>query len=378
MIKTKPLLKAALFVCALFAGVTLFSTGEAFAVTKTWTGGGSDDNWSTSGNWSPSGAPSDGDDIIMNDASTSASINDINGLSVNSITWQTGGTDIDTTAEPLIITGDVTVGGATNAVQIFGDVILGGDITWDGVNLGTSTPTNTYSLDLNNHAVTFDNSGSFIIALTQPIEGTGTVTYATSQGQGIQLYSANTYSGQTVITGNDGIIIVGLTPAEAFGTSDIVVTSGASLSFALPDGASTITNNITLQASTNPSDTTSWSYISFYCASGCTSAQVTAPNITLEGNVRMLASGSVTVDLTGIQSNGHCIEYTTTSGAQFTGGPAACVIGGPGSSVDSVPGVPNTGTTRSLVPLMAVISSGGILGGLAFWKRKQLAALLAR
>lgn len=36
---------------------TLFTTASLFADDYTWTGGGSDTNWSTTANWSPAGPP---------------------------------------------------------------------------------------------------------------------------------------------------------------------------------------------------------------------------------------------------------------------------------------------------------------------------------
>ncbi len=61
---------------SLVALATVFATallGAAFpasAATKTWTGGGGNSNWSTTANWSPSGAPAAGDTVVFNSAVT--------------------------------------------------------------------------------------------------------------------------------------------------------------------------------------------------------------------------------------------------------------------------------------------------------------------
>jgi hypothetical protein len=45
-------------------GILLFMSGSAWAITKTWvpTAGGA---WTTAGNWSPSGVPGTGDDVVI-------------------------------------------------------------------------------------------------------------------------------------------------------------------------------------------------------------------------------------------------------------------------------------------------------------------------
>src|SRR2546429_9847929 len=39
---------------------------SAQATTRSWTGNGINNKWSTAGNWSPSGAPQDGDTLVFN------------------------------------------------------------------------------------------------------------------------------------------------------------------------------------------------------------------------------------------------------------------------------------------------------------------------
>lgn len=340
----------------LFGVVAVVRAPHAFAASKTWTGGGSDRKWSTAGNWSPSGAPANGDDIIIGNDSNPADIEiDSSGVSVSSVTWTGGSDKLDATAHGITVTDAVNGTGASGVTYIFGNITLGGDVTWNNTSIGTSSPSSTYSLTLNSHTLTVQNTGSYIMSFDQPIAGSGTVVYDTSQGQGVQLYSPNTYSGQTVINGNDGILTVDLTPSQAFGSSSVTVKSGASLSISLPNGATTFNNAITLEASTNATDSSTWSYISVSCSGDCTSAQLALPNVTLQGNVRMLATGNVVINLAGIQANGYCVEYNDTLGASFQNGPAACDLGDGGAT--NVPGVPNTGAQPKDIVVLAVVTS---------------------
>jgi len=55
--------------------------------TKVFTGGASDLNWATSGNWSPSGAPANGDDVIFDfNAATGVNGSDQSAVTLNSLT----------------------------------------------------------------------------------------------------------------------------------------------------------------------------------------------------------------------------------------------------------------------------------------------------
>ena len=54
-----------------FILIILIVTPNNFAATKTWNGGtGAGKNWTTAGNWLPTGQPVAGDDIVFNTAGT--------------------------------------------------------------------------------------------------------------------------------------------------------------------------------------------------------------------------------------------------------------------------------------------------------------------
>lgn len=113
---------ATLLLAVVFSLVSLIRTDDVFAASKTWTGGGADDNFSTSGNWSPSGAPVDGDTLTF---------------PINTIFEADCAADI--TLDNDLVTNDVTIAGITISgdlptncykdLKITGNTIdLGGDI----------------------------------------------------------------------------------------------------------------------------------------------------------------------------------------------------------------------------------------------------------
>ena len=71
----------------------LFTPGAALAATKTWTGGGGDDNWTTGANWGGT-APAAGDDLVFPAGAPRAATSFNNftvGTSFNSITFNGSG-----------------------------------------------------------------------------------------------------------------------------------------------------------------------------------------------------------------------------------------------------------------------------------------------
>lgn len=347
-----------------FGVLAVVSPQDTFAATKTWTGGGSDRNWSTAGNWSPSGAPIDDDDIIIgSDADTSATVNDIVGLSVNSITFNADGpTAIDTTAQTLTIAGPVTRGTSDQILAIFGPIVLDANSIWTGVDLGPVSPTSSYSLDLNSNVLIFEEPSLFIGLITQPITGAGSVVYSMAEGdQGFQILAASDYTGDTFLNrpglGN-GTPVMALDPA-AFGTSAIALTGRSILNlnfFASGSDASTFTNTITIDGNETR--------LMLGCEGTCEAGtEIALPNIDLQGSlvisVNVLDDEDAIVDLAGITANGNCAIYNDGT---FVNGPAVCSGGGLGSNPSpNAPGTPETGVNLSTgTGILAVL---GLMAG---------------
>jgi hypothetical protein len=95
----------------------------------------------------------------------------------------------------------------------------------------------------------------------------------------------------------------------------------------------------------------------------------------LLGNARFgvnATPGNVKVNLTGITSNGHCIQYDNNNSevASFTGGPVACTVAvaaGAGATTTSVK-VPNTGIAPAVTLSNPLIIAGiGIVAAFALY-----------
>jgi autotransporter-associated beta strand protein len=69
---------------ALLAGALLL-TSNASAATKTWAVGGVDTNWSTVLNWSPSGAPANGDDAVFGNTGATIYVANPNSAATNNV-----------------------------------------------------------------------------------------------------------------------------------------------------------------------------------------------------------------------------------------------------------------------------------------------------
>ncbi len=371
-------LKALLVFALAFGAVALINAPDALAATKTWTGGGSDDNWSTAANWSPSGAPVDGDDIVIGvdvNGSTLDVVNDISGLSVNSITWagvwQDGvPTRIDTTAHVLNVTGDID-GGPSLIAGIKGGIELGDDISILGVTMGTYGVTTSHTIDLNGYELTFDASSSNgSLTVNQSIVGDGSVVYLVD----VMLYEPNSYSGTTIIQTPEqsGVTEIDLTPSEMFGTSSITIKNGSKIQISFEEGAYTWSNPITIEASPDDLDWALFLYCVTETPGACT---VTIPNITLVGNAAFASNDGIVANLAGFTANGFCLDYSY-SGGVVNDGPPACQIT-PGSSVTSVPGAPNSGEMMRS-PLVVVLASVAGLGAAGFAVKRGLAFAKAR
>lgn len=365
--KTKKLLVFGLGLFVSLATFLFVADGQAFAATKTWTGGGSDDNWSTSGNWSPSGAPSNGDDLVFTlNGSSLGGTNDISGLSIKTITASGTSNGLFDTDDPLTITESIINTGTHKAIELGAALTLGGNVTVRGIGFNSGAG----SIALNGNTLTvLDASPAndhMIFGVSVPITGNGGVTI-NAPNINIQFGAVNTYSGTTTILANDGLLFStgsGATPLNAFGSSSIIIGPDASISadFAGVSSGATWSNPITIQQSSVGNNFWDFSInfqsIYFYGVTGT----INVPNITLQGSTRFGAGLGVTVNLAGITANGHCIEYgrNNWTASQFQNGPAACVVTPAG------PATPDTGfekvTKNPLIALsVSVLSAGAVI-----------------
>lgn len=355
------------------AGLTLLAgNNNAFAASKTWTGGGADNNWSTAANWSPSGAPVSGDTLTFNNLTITGGKDDITGLSVAGINFT--GTATANQFEiltPLTVTGDINNTANTSAA-ILGDITLGADIKVSGVEglttaLDPVTAGDGHTLNLNGHTLTLNQAGSMTMAIDTNITGSGGLTIDVGTAA-LFLKGTNTYSGTTtLVAAGDVTPGSGGNSATMFGSSSIIVSPNATLSI-VASANMTFSNPITFQPASKNGNVYG-NQLMIWNSTGAIT--VTIPNITLQGNARFGVNdpgnyGTV-VNLAGITTNGHCVQYGSednTQAANFQNGPTACVIAATGT----VPGVPNTGDHGSKEGLIiAVTAIVAVLGlGSAF------------
>ena len=108
MSTTRLRVSSALLAAGLF--VFLFGSSNAFAATKTWTGGNS--TWETAGNWSPSGVPGAGDDVVI-PGGLGAQISYTGAKSVLSMSIT--GTVVLVSNDLITVTGSLVVGSASGS-----------------------------------------------------------------------------------------------------------------------------------------------------------------------------------------------------------------------------------------------------------------------
>jgi hypothetical protein len=366
--------------------MTVFMPGVAHAAARTWTGAGSDANWSTAANWSGSTAPVNGDSVIIDLAATNgdASVDNIASLNLAGITFTnngpSSGAELGLT-QNLTVSGPITMASSvtTTAVGIGTDVssgsghtiTLGTDVTvtiaGKGLSIGAITPTDTVALA--GHTLRFDQptNSSASNALWANVTGSGSVIYNISTNMFSVYSTANTYTGTTQL-------LAGTVSGDhtTFGSSAVAISNGADVTFGDTTNA-TINNTMSIQGVANGSRLTSLKFNDLSGTPG--TVTFTVPNITLNGSTRFSSNGRPTVNLSGIQANGNCIEYLgySVTGALdgpsngFLNGPAGCQLAATSSEA---PATPDTGfsvvTANPIQTMIVSLLAFSALAGIAY------------
>lgn len=232
------------FAAFLLATSSLFvlAVPHAFAATKIWDGGGSDDNMTTAANWSPDVAPSAGDDLafpgsaagtVINDFTAATSFNSINFTGAANLTGYTFTGNSMTLVDGIVD----SISGAHGTSTFNIDFILNGAQTF---NSGSGVVDINGNVNLGSSALTITGTSS--LTLDGVVSGTGSIT---KQGAGDLFMSGdNTYSGATTVSA--GVLI--MKHANALGTTagGTTVASGAGLTFIKTSGDATVAEPLTL------------------------------------------------------------------------------------------------------------------------------------
>jgi fibronectin-binding autotransporter adhesin len=163
------------------------------ANTRTWNGGGADNNWGTSANWGSSGTPITDDALVFQGSTKLSPHNNIANLTLSRIgTLTVNSTGFNIGGNPLQLGGNWAVGyGATWAINS----TLSQNISITESRSGTAL---TFSglLDNNVNTLTLLGAGNF--TFSGAISGSGGLTL---NGSGTaSLSTANSYSGLTTVT----------------------------------------------------------------------------------------------------------------------------------------------------------------------------------
>ena len=89
------------------AGLVLaFATGMTQAADRTWTGGGAETLWSLEDNWGGN-APAAGDALFFGGTTKAVNTNDIEGLSITGLTFNSGAIGFTLAGNGLMLGGDL-------------------------------------------------------------------------------------------------------------------------------------------------------------------------------------------------------------------------------------------------------------------------------
>jgi fibronectin-binding autotransporter adhesin len=221
---------ASCFAAALLALAYCLPGQSAFAGSATWNGTTSN-VWSTAGNWTAGGPPGTGDTATFNNAGNSNTTISLNGITVNTILFDTssaaaytmGSGAVGSQTLTLNLNGAITVNSTVTNSQLFNaNLTLGTDGTTAGSFTFTNNSTTGGQLltiagnvsqktaNNNNPARTLNLAGSGNGLISGIINGNGATNGANAQplvsvsksGSGTwTLSGANTYQGTTTISG---------------------------------------------------------------------------------------------------------------------------------------------------------------------------------
>jgi autotransporter-associated beta strand protein len=189
--------------------VLLWGTLNGPGATRYWQGT-ADNNWSTPGNWLPTGPPQDGDDLFFTNKVSNNIVNDLVALSVHTMTFDL---DFNLSGNALTVTGGITDYTSGGVSLENGGLTLGGDIYIAAVN----SPFSVYCpINLNGFNLAVSAFNGNYLELGGMISGNGNVISARGKVL-MDSISGNTFNGTLVVQGGTNYLISQNAPAVVGG-----------------------------------------------------------------------------------------------------------------------------------------------------------------
>lgn len=308
-----------LFTAALFL---IAQSAQASAATKTWTGDGADNNFSTAGNWDPS-VPENGDDLVFPADKATAwveggnVINDMSNLSLGGIL--VSGACVDETFNTFTIGGnDLTFTGNINnnvsqpegascdvTLQLLMSLSLGGDITITTDNSGSvlvGSSEEAKTLNINSHQLTLDNSHG--LGIYSNVTGAGSIV---TKGRVSLLGDNSGLSG--TINHTNGELRAG--SASSLGTSGLTLGESGALSIAAFQADTNISTPITMTGTGHGDTSNKITNTGMGCTLGKT---ITLSGLVTVNNSATFYSGcDMTLKITNAKLNGNTFSMAAGS-----------------------------------------------------------------
>ena len=265
---------------------------------KTWNG--SNGNWGTAANWSPTGVPAAADDVRINGGTVTVAAQTCATLTI--------GGNCTLAGTGLTVSGAFTVNSGTITISMTASLNLNGNISNPG---GTITHTGAGAITMaGTTAVTANFGSNSLRTLTVVKTGAGGVTFQTSQ-----VNVTGTNSSASVFTFTSGVITqnVQINCGNVVNTSTTARTWAMNADLYISAGGNAIgcgwnhagsctlssrTGTIRINSITNGTNNT----IIFPTASVSTTAATNAPNVILESDTLWTINGNIN----NLTINGRC------------------------------------------------------------------------
>lgn len=284
---------------------------SAAADTCTWTGAGSDDNFSTALNWTGcdgAGIPENGD-VIEFDMTVPADynesiVNDMTGLSVAGINLTGAGSSNKSyviTGEELIVTGDMTGDQESGVINLNSDVTLGASVSYSvpdsALNFGLYGEATPGVFDLSTYDFTFESPADECSGLSVLLRlaGSGDIITATGSSSILLMEDQSSYTGAIVSNGSG----VAVANTGALTGSNTVTINGSGSIYLIASEAATFTFDLVMNSTGNPSLATAYSSNTCSGGGGVPEKSTTTLDGDLTLNADTVFSGTNDLNVTG-------------------------------------------------------------------------------